>query len=147
MTTHFRTLLLLVFTGLAASLAGCIVETRDSDRDTCRDNQYFQVYWSVDDAVGPLGCRPPAFDAHVELVTNTGVTYPVGKECAATPYMGFVFDFRGSTNNVPAGTYVVTANLVSDTTQAVLSTTGPVGTSQYAIPACNSVILAYPFML
>ena len=99
MTTHFRTLLLLGFTALTVSLSGCFVETTH-DRGggpECAAYQYFQVYWSVDNGNpnAPLLCGqvPPS---HVELVTNNG-TYQVGVECRATPYMGFVFDFSGST--------------------------------------------------
>lgn len=149
MTTHFRTLLLLGFTALTASLSGCIVETTHDrgDGPQCAPYQYFQVYWSVDtgNPNAPLLCDqvPPS---HVELLTNNG-TYQVGVGCRATPYMGFVFDFLGSTNSgIPVGTYVTSANLVSDANGAVLST-APGSGGQYSIPACNSVILSFLFSL
>jgi hypothetical protein len=85
----------------------------------------------------------------VELDTSTG-TYAVGQECRATPYMGFVFDFSGSTvDGLPTGTYVTAANLISDdpkTTGVVLSTAPGAGPN-YALPSCAPTIVAYPFSL
>lgn len=150
MTTYFRTLLLLGFTGLVTSSAGCILETTSGgNASNCSIERYFQVYWSIDNGAGttPLTCaQPPAPTSHVELVTNNG-PYVVGKECAATQYMTFVFDWRGSTvDGIAAGTYVTTANLVSDTDNSVLSSAPGAGPA-YALQSCAPTIVAYPFSL
>jgi hypothetical protein len=155
MTTHFRTLLLLGFTALVASLSGCILETTSGpggNASGCSTERYFQVYWSIDNgpATTPLTCtQAPA--SHVELDTSTG-TYAVGQECRATRYMGFVFDFVGSTvDGLPAGTYVTAANLISDgdafAVRGTVLSTAPGAGPTYAIGSCTSTIVAYPFSL
>lgn len=151
MTKNFRTLLLLGFTGLALTLSGCFVETTSNNGGgaACGTNQYFQVYWSADNGPGtnPLYCdQVPA--SHVELLTNTG-TYRVGIECRATNYMNFTFDFVGSTNNVPVGTYVITANLVDNVTSQVISSSNadPQYYATYSIQACRRLELGYLFSL
>ena len=147
MTTHFRTHLLLGFTALVASLSGCILETSSGGGggNSCAENRFFEVYWSVDDAAGTFICTdPPADRSHVELDTSTG-TYSVGVECRATRYMGFIFDFAGSTvSGIPTGTYVTTANLVLDGSTTVISHAPGAGAA-FAMPACDSVTVAYPF--
>lgn len=150
MTTHFRTLLLLGFTGFVA-LSGCIIETTGNknpgpNAPACTENQYFQVYWSIaaNANTTPWTCnQAPA--ATVELVTNNG-TYRVGRECRLQQYMGLVFDFAGSTLAVPVGTYVVTSNLVSDADGTVLSVAPGAG-PQYAVQSCRYVEIAHAFEL
>lgn len=151
MTTHFRTLLLLGFTALTASLSGCFVETtHDRGGPRCAVDQYFQVYWSIDNgnANAPLACgQEPS--SHVELVTSTG-DYPVGKECRPTTYMGYGYNFAGSTyDGVPVGTYVITAKLVSDINGALLSefTLDPSDYGTYPISPCAPMTHAFAFSL
>jgi hypothetical protein len=149
MTTYLRTLLLLGFTVLTGSLSGCFVETtHDRAGPGCAVDQYFQVYWSVEDLNGPFPCGddPPSY---VRLVTNHG-NYEVGKQCRLTKYMGFVFDFAGSTlDGIPVGTYVIRAELVSDPDGTVLSKSiqDPGGYRDYSIAACSPMTHAFAFAL
>jgi hypothetical protein len=80
------------------------------------------------------------------LTTNNG-TFDIGKECRATNYMGFVFDWAGSSlDGIPAGTYVIAADLMGpDGVTSLSSAPGP-GT-QYQIPSCDALTLAFTFDL
>ena len=154
MTTKSRTGLLLGFTALmiTASLSGCFVEPSSGSNPrptpTCSENRYFQVYWSVAaSAADPTyTCsQTPAFSG-VVLTTNNG-TFAIGKECRATNYMGFTFDWAGSSvDGVPAGTYVLSADLVATDGVTSLSQAPSPGT-QYQIPTCDPLTLGFTFDL
>lgn len=151
MTTKLRTGLLLVFTAMTAgaSLSGCIIETTSGPPTTsCADSRYYEVYWNVAaDMNSPNYTCPqtPAY-SHVQLETSTGI-YVVGKECRLTPYMGFEFDWAGSTNSgIPAGSYVIAADLIAADGVTSLSYAPGAG-SQYKVPNCAPMTVAFQFDL
>jgi hypothetical protein len=152
MTTKSRTGLLLGFTAvmMTATLSGCFIETSSGStpRPTCSENRYFQVYWSVAESAStsPYTCsQTPAFSS-VRLSTNNGA-FDVGKECRATNYMGFVFDWAGSSvDGIPVGTYVIKADLIATDGVTSLSEAPSPGT-QYQIPSCDPLTLAFTFDL
>jgi hypothetical protein len=151
MTTKLRTGLLLVFTAMtgAASLSGCIVETTSGGpKANCADERFFQVYWSVaaNPASDPYTCTQTPSFTEVQLDTSTG-TYRVGRECRATSYMNFVFDWRGSSvTAIPTGTYVTEAHLIGPDGVTSLSAAPGAG-SQYQMPSCAPMEIAYVFDL
>lgn len=152
MTTKLRTGLLLGFTAMMAmaSLSGCIIETTSGPKVNCADERYFQVYWSValDANTQPWACNQagsPAF-SEVRLNTNNG-TFPVGRECRLTNYMNFRFDYAGSTQSaIPAGTYVISADLIGADGVTPLSSASGAGTN-YTVGSCDPLTVAFAFEL
>ena len=154
MTTKSRTGLLLGFTAvmMTASLSGCFVETSSGNppppTTTCAENRYFQVYWSVAaNASAPnYTCNQFPDFSSVRLLTNNG-SFEIGKECRLTRYMGLDFDWAGSSNDgIPAGTYVISADLMApDGITSLSAAPGP--GSQYQIPSCDSLTTAFVFDL
>lgn len=145
----FRTLLLLGFTALAGTLSGCIIETTSGNNSaSCRDNQYFNVRWEVDN--GSLATMFPCEltpNSHIELTTNTGTLLAVGEQCVPNGVCsdGSPCNWAGSTvGDVPVGTYAVLATLLSDVNGAVLSSATP---PPLAIARCTSVDLSFQFPL
>lgn len=150
MTTKFRTLLLLGFTALAASLSGCFVETTSGNGSdaSCASERYFEVRWLVDNGVGtaPQACAalPPV---SVGLVLNSGVSYAIPGSCNDT----YTYNYDGVTQaGVPTGSYVTSFDLLRSDTGAVLSRggtwTGP-SADNPAMPSCSHVTLTYEFPL
>lgn len=150
MTTKLRTGLLLIFTAMTAgaSLSGCIIETTSGPpKATCAESRYFQVYWSVaaNASSEPYTCSQTPPFAQVELDTNNG-TYSVTKACQATNYMGFLFDFSGtSASGVPTGTYITEAHLVGNDGSSL--SIAPGAGSQYQVPSCAPMEVAFVFDL
>lgn len=152
MTTKLRTGLLLGFTAMLAmaTLSGCIVETTSGPKGNCADNRYFQVYWSIalDANTQPWACNQagsPQF-SEVRLTTNTG-TYRVGRECRLTRYMDYDFDYAGSTaSGIPAGTYVISADLYGPDGATILSSASGAG-ANYAVGSCDTLTVAFAFEL
>jgi len=159
MTKQFGTLWLIGF--MAAGLlsaAGCIDTVHDHGRggggSSCADYQYFTVQWGIDHGVGtvPLTCAQiSSMASHVELTTNDpntvlipsllltcrdGDTCPDGSPCnmsADTP------------NDLPIGTYVTAATLVSSAGSALDSIPGQ--GPQYGITSCDGYVLPFVFTL
>jgi hypothetical protein len=107
------------------------------------------VYWSVapGPASDPYTCSQTPPFSEVQLDTNTGLTYRVGKECRATPYDNFIFDWAGSTDSgVPSGTYVTNAHLIGPDGVTPVSTAPGPG-PQYSVPSCASQPVAFIFDL
>lgn len=147
MNTHFRTLLLLGFTALAVSSSGCIIETTTDAKPSCQEDQYFNVTWEVDQGPSAIslfcGETPPS---HVTLVTNSNAELAVGAACqdgALCTDGVTICNWAGSTNgNIPVGTAVTLAKLISNVDGSLLSSAVAV---QVPIAACRPVELSFLF--
>jgi hypothetical protein len=150
MTIRFRTLLLLGFTALTASLSGCFVETTSGNGgSSCSTQRYFEVQWLADNGVGtaPLTCGSLSFGTSVGLVLGSGVSYVVDGACNDQ----YKYNFDGYTQaGVGTGDYVSSFSLLRTDTHAVISPGGTLpgpSVQNPAMPSCSSVVLTYEFPL
>jgi hypothetical protein len=146
MTTHFRTLLLLGFTGLSALVSGCIIETSSSGPSaTCADYQYFTVEWEVDRGsvatMLPCSLTPPST---VEVTTNTGLVLSLlTPTCDDRQF----YNWRSTTGSgLAVGTTLVAADLVADTGD-LLSFADVPPNKQFPIASCAPASLSIQFPL
>lgn len=143
----FRTLLLLGFTALTATLSGCIIETTSSGGSSanCAENQYFNVRWGVEQSLGVNFTCVATPASHVVLSTNAGTLLDVGANCqdGRTCSDGTPCNWAGSTfDGLAVGTRVVSASLISDIDGSLLSSSDA---PQIAIQRCTSVELGFLF--
>jgi hypothetical protein len=123
-----------------------------SDTDGCPDgsaaiclaNQELIVEWEVDNGNGvPLSCAATP-SSHVEVTTNANQVLLLGAACDDREFYNWI----GSTGGqIPEGTTIVAADLVSDIDDSLLSFLDVPPSAQVAIQACRPAYYTFEFPL